>query len=502
MAIEPIFEKISLGGRRRVKSQSFKVECKTMVSTDSVGEVLSLSSVATVLGCDQKDGQIKCDGRAIFYICYLTVNGEIKKTECTADFSALIKDSCIKAGYKAVVNANAIKTEYDLTGGALGVLAVIEVEAEISETIDLNALSGGERLVIDTADFSLAKSYGVKESVYPIEEEFELNCQIKEVLCHRVKASVTSVNCGVGSIIVDGQVYLTVIALQKADKCSIIKEVRAISFRHEIECDDAMPTMQATASVIEKGLKTDVLVDEESGKSKVTVGFSLCFYGEAWTTEERAIARDAFSITDDIELIKEQAECYKPCGRECLSVAFNGRAGTSELPVGVTMFAVGNESVEIISNELASGKIKVTGVINALGYFCDGEGKPFTRRLETPFEKDIECNLSGELDCLLAQAERVTARLISATEIELDGELILCVSARERVIAHCIKEVKSLGEKRANTHAISVYIPFEDEELWSLAKRLNVCPESLVETNPELTFPLTGKERIVVYRKL
>ena len=45
-------------------------------------------------------------------------------------------------------------------------------------------------------------------------------------------------------------------------------------------------------------------------------------------------------------------------------------------------------------------------------------------------------------------------------------------------------------------------VPFENEDLWSLAKRLSVCPEQLVSTNPELQFPLTGEERIVIYRQL
>ena len=49
--------------------------------------------------------------------------------------------------------------------------------------------------------------------------------------------------------------------------------------------------------------------------------------------------------------------------------------------------------------------------------------------------------------------------------------------------------------------AISVYIPLEGEGLFSLAKRLNVSPESLVNTNRELNFPLSGKERIVIYRQ-
>ncbi len=501
MAIEPIFEKISLSGKRRVFGEPTRVECKTMVATDGVSEVLSVSSTALSLGCDEKDGQIKCDGRAIFYICYLTVDGELKKTECSADFSTVIKDACIKSSSKAFCRIEVVKSDFDLTGASLGVSATVKAVCEIGENTEINALMGGNNIVVDNAELNFSKNYGAKEGVYPIEEEFEIACEIKEVLSHRASASITAVSCGVGSIIVSGQVYLTLIVLQKTEKSSIIKDVRVLPFRMEIECDDAMPAMQATASVIEKGLKTDVLVDEESGRSKVTVSLNLHFSGEAWVVEEKTFARDAFSISDNVELIKEQSECFKPCDMEFLSTGFNGRASTSELPVGVVLFAVGNEKVEVLASELAGGKLRVNGVITAIGYFADGEGKPFSRKLETTFEKELDSSISGELDCVTARVERVTARLISATEIELDGELLLSLYTRERVLVDCIKEIKSAGEKQENSHAISVYIPLEDEELWSLAKRLNVCPSSVVETNPDLTFPLTGKERIVVYRK-
>ncbi len=501
MAIEPIFEKVLISGKSRAQGEVVKAECKTMVSTDTVSEVLSVTANAFALGVEEKDGQIKCDGRAILYICYLSSDGEIKKTESSADFSSIISVPN-KTNYKATCKAQVVKTDYDLTGASLGATATVQVSAEILENVEVNALSGGDKLVIDNTELTFSKCYGVREGTYPLEEEFELNCEIKEILFHRASVTVSSVNCAVGSITVDGQIYLSLIALQKAEKSSIIKEVRVIPFHYELEYDDAMPNAWATASATLKGLKTDVISYEESAKSKVTVSLNLHFTGEVWIKEERQVVRDAFSITDDVEIINAQTDCFKPSGSACVTTAFNGRAVTKELPVGVSMFAVGNEGVEVVSSELVNGKLKATGVITAIGYFCDGEGKPFTRKLETTFEKEVDCNLIGELDHIQARAERTTARLISATEIELDGELILCPSSREKTTARCVCEVKGLGEKKPNTHAISVYIPMEDEELWSLSKRLNVCPESLVETNPDLTFPLTGNERIVVYRKL
>jgi chorismate mutase len=62
--------------------------------------------------------------------------------------------------------------------------------------------------------------------------------------------------------------------------------------------------------------------------------------------------------------------------------------------------------------------------------------------------------------------------------------------------------VKEVGEKKKQTSAISVYIANCGEELWDLSKRLSVSPEVLSANNKDLEFPLSGKERIVIYRQL
>ena len=134
--------------------------------------------------------------------------------------------------------------------------------------------------------------------------------------------------------------------------------------------------------------------------------------------------------------------------------------------------------------------------------FKDTDGKIFSRKLESPFEASTQ--IAGVCDydyTVRALAGMARVRLLSDTQIEISAKLSFTVYPFEKCNVSLIKEVKSLGAKPIEKHAISVYIPCEGEELWSLAKRLNVCPEVLCETNKDLQFPLTGKERILIYRQ-
>ena len=63
-----------------------------------------------------------------------------------------------------------------------------------------------------------------------------------------------------------------------------------------------------------------------------------------------------------------------------------------------------------------------------------------------------------------------------------------------------ISAVEEGEPKKACDSAVSVYIPKAGDGLWETAKRLSESPENIEKSNPELTFPLTGKERIIIYR--
>ena len=59
------------------------------------------------------------------------------------------------------------------------------------------------------------------------------------------------------------------------------------------------------------------------------------------------------------------------------------------------------------------------------------------------------------------------------------------------------------GEARKiSDAAISVYLPEKGDTLWSVAKTLGMSEDEVLKTNGELNFPLSGDERIIIYREI
>lgn len=500
---EPIFENIRFNRDCGTFVDKLRLDGKTDIPCDTVEKVLDVNAFVSLTEKEVSAGKIKYGGNIIYQVIYQDVNGVLKKYECGNEYLGVINDEKISEACSACVSVKAEKSEADLSGLKVSVYAVLKVTATLYACENISALSGGEGLIVDKKEFPMVKSYGIKKSTYPVEEEFVIDFPVAEVLSHSVKSVITNVQCGVGCIIVDGEVILSVLFLQKAENSDVIRESRVLPFRMEIEYEEAMPVMQATARVAEKSFKSDISVDGETGKSTVDLKVALLFEGEAFSDEAVTLAADVFNITENIEISCEDFCARKPCEMRSFSKSVNGRAAVNELPVDSRLMAVGGENAEIVSVSVKENSVTVDGVISTNGFFRTGEGKNFSAVMETPFSVDLEQNFCAETSLeVFVTVRSISAKIVSLTETEIDAELLITVYPSEKQTIRYIKEVKACGEKKPETAAISVYIPLEGEELWSLAKRLNVCPEEVVATNKDLQFPLTGKERIVIYRQM
>ena len=501
MPFEPKFENLTLSQTALELSDKIKVQAKTEISTDDITKILSVNATSHVEKKTLSDGKIDYFGKVVFFVCYLNSENEILKTESRADFSGQIKGESLNPVCKAKLYSEVEKCEADASGVKLLLNANLCIDGEAYDCKEVKIASGGDDLVCDCIEKQYSEGLGVKESTYPIEEEFEYNCIIKEVLNQRAQAVVTACQCGVDCIIVDGEVYLSAILLQKGDKTDIIRKNEKIPFRAEIECENGMPSFNATAKASVKSLKTDISVDQDKNLSVVNCSILLQLEGEAYTDKTVNALDDAFSKEREIKIVKDEFSYFKPLEPRTESVKVAGTSVVSELPVGAVCLACGGERFELASTTCTDAGVKVTGVLCMTGYFSDGEEKIFTRKMETPIEAEIE-NLNADCDFKVkGVAVTPSVKILTLTETEIQGVVILTVYPKERKNLVYVKELVDAGEKKANNSAISVYIPTEGEELWSLSKRLNVTPEELQKTNPELQFPLNGSERIVVYRQ-
>ncbi|MBR1983438.1 MAG: hypothetical protein IKA12_01995 [Clostridia bacterium] len=500
MQLQPVYETVTATLSKTQITEHVKSECKTDVLSETVKKILNVGVFPTIINSTTEDGKIKYTAKTVFYICYVDNEDQIKKCECSNEVQGVM--ACEGANCRGVLHLGVEKTEADLSGINLKVSALVSVKAVVPNQTEIKAVCGGDELICKTAEAPIKKGYGIKEGLYPLEEQFTIPHQIEEVLYHRAEPVITSVQCGVGCIIIDGEVRLSAILLQKGEKKDIIKMTKNFPFRAEMEYEDSMPSFTAIAKVSLKSFKTDVEVDLDGGKSQITLSAMLVFNSEAFSFENLTFATDLFSLSHDVQTEKQETllcevEDVRTCNHKT-SCLFPSEENLSETNIR----AIAGEKIEILSACVNNGELEFTGTLNAVGYFVNLDQKIYTKKIEIPLEFKCDCVVPNGCYVDAIAVGDCSNTMLTNNGIEFDLDVTITVYPTKQKRFETINDVKCILPKVQNNCAISVYIAQEGEELWSLAKRLNVRPELLIETNPDLNFPLDGSERIVIYRQI
>lgn len=498
MPFEPVYEKIAVCRQTARTEEKIKAECRTDIPTETVAKIINLTAQSVITEKTCSENGIAYSGKVTFYLCYEDASGAIEKCECGAEFTGKIEPP-FAGDCRAYVYAETEKTEADASGVKLSVACYAVVKADLYGTEDKRALCRGEGVIVKDEEISVIKSAGVRETCYPVEEEIDLGYKVAQVISQSARAQVIGVQSGVGSIITDGELFLCVVALQSGEKSGIIKEERIIPFRIETECEEAMPSAKSVARACVKSLKTDIYVDENAGTSKLVANVIIKCEGEAFFEETKSVAVDAFMPEYSAETEYENSFSIRKLDVTSEKATVAERIAVDEIPSGAYVAAACGEKAEVVSVEKTTDGISVAGTLSVNILFTDADGKIFSRKAESPFERKIKAANADEY-VVSVTAFRAQAKIVSASEAEISSDLCFSVYPEEKTYFKYITEARSVGEKPVNDHAISVYFALAGEDLWGLSKRLGVHPQTVLESNTDLQFPLSGEERIIVYR--
>ncbi len=497
------YDKILIKTNQDEKTKDITVEAKCDVDSQSVAKVINVNAEVSVLKIETVADSVKFSGRAIFCLLYETVDGEIAKTERGVEFVDAITDKTAERNREYDLTITCKKCTADLYGGNLNVTAELNARLCQKTYAETNLLIGGENLVIKNKELACPTTYNAKANEYKLEEDFELNYSVKDVLLTKYSCSTLAVSAGAGVVIVDGEIYLSLLLLQKIENSDILKERKTLPFRLEVECSESMPSMNAKAKAEIKGVKLNIVVDEEKGTSSVSASLAVAITAcvTDCQTKERAI--DAYSPCFETELVYDNVEFEIPVSQKSYLEKFSCR-GTfdSEISAGSRLMACVLDEMTVVGAETNGNKLTIDAVISAKCFFKDVEGKTSLKILDCPQTFTLETDDTiDKVDIRYAVSE-LTAGVTSLSQAELSGVVRFYVYYSKVCQEKIITALEIGKQKPVNTCAISVYSPEENEDLWTISKKLNTSPDEIMKLNKNLEFPLKGNEKVVIFRQI
>ncbi|MGN0818048.1 MAG: DUF3794 domain-containing protein [Candidatus Coproplasma sp.] len=459
--------------------------------SNDVIEVLAVYPQVSLLSCEVSSGRVNYGGRIVFSVVYADEEGKLCRMQKGAEFNHFADDGRLAPAQTAVCNLRCEKTTVRRDGSSFVLSAIICAEISVFALAERTFLTAcdGAYLKIETHDFYSAVTFSGESEV---EDDFDAD-SVADVLIPAARALVTSAECGTEEIVVSGEIYLSLFAMRKDTPVCLD---RVIPFKSSIPCESSSVGSTPLVHAEIKDLNVTATVNEEKGKCRVSFVGSLSFSGTFYEKSEFTVATDAFSCSHELNLslCEEDAEIIGE--NKIFSERVSGAASVkSKLDFTCRFLAAALPKVDY-EYVAASGAIE--GAVSAI-LFYEQNGEVKSTEVSLPFAVRLGAFAEGRV---LADVAVCGVSLRQPKEGEVEAEAVLKISAFI-LSSQKIGFIGNVEEGEAVIpcdSAVSVFIPTEGDGLWEISKRLMRAPSEVSECNPDLKYPLTGRERIVIYR--
>ncbi|MDE7330003.1 MAG: DUF3794 domain-containing protein [Clostridia bacterium] len=457
-------------------------------SAQDLGEAVAVYPQISLNSCEVSSGRVNYSGRLIATLVYTGEDGKLCRVQKGAEFSHYCDNEALAPAQRADCVLTCAKCQVKRDGSSYVVAVVADAEITVYDSAQRSYLSSLEGAVCRTESgvlYSPVSFYGESE----VDDDFD--CVADDVLVPSAQALVLDCNVKTGAVEVSGEIYLSLLAIREGTPVNLD---RTIPFKCEISCDEALLSRRAYCRAEIKNVTVNCKIIEDRGKCGVDFNAELGFTGHFFEEEEISYVADAFCKESEVELSSYTENTVIDTDVKVYSERVNGLCATkAKLDYTCAFLAAALPSAEYART--ADG---IEGSITATLIYEQG-GEVRSTEINMPF--DLKLSGLGE-SCNKISVAVCGVSLRQRAEGECEGEAALKITAfdgENRALTY-VTSAEEGGEKPSCNSAVSVYIPKAGDGLWETAKRLSESPENISKSNPELTFPLTGKERIIIYR--
>lgn len=475
----------------QAKGQSI-VECRF---PGEIVTVLAVNTAVSLISADAADGEISYRGKVILTVVYEDGEKKICRSERGMEFSHTVRDERCTPASRPVVRLYAENVRSRREGSGLYISVIIGSDITLYAEQSADFVSGGEEICVKKES---VRGIGAElfDGEGDADDEFDTE-YVGDILMHGEKVNITDITSGDGVVSVSGEINLNICALKGEQPISF---ERLIPFKVESACDKSSSGLKCDAAVFVERAEISAEADEEKGRCRMRAEFTLRVSGAVYSESELNVVSDAYSLKNKLNITREKFTCEALSDCVRFTERVSGKAsidGSMDFSDSLSCVLLPSAFAEIVKGERGE---RVEGILSAVLILSGSDGTRKSRKVELPFSAPFAFALPGNKK-VSAMPCGVSVRQRKEGEAEVEATLKFTVTAWNEVCSEYISDISAGDELQKNDSAISIYMPDEGISLWELAKFLKIPPDEVERTNPDLSFPLKGTERIFIYRQ-
>lgn len=488
--------------KKRLQKSEFNVECNVPLNCE-IEKIFSVCHNAKADNAEVLNGIVNYNGSVDLCVLYQSVDGEVGTTSCTCPFVSKFEDATINVNDKVGIEITVSDYSIESIGqSSIKINCLLLQKAVLISNKDVENVSAGDEDVCYKEEEIVINTFvGQNSEIFTIESVYTIKEPVKKVLLCDTQVCVKDVESGVNFVAVSGELISKILYLTENEKyeSAYITE----NFKEEVELEGV--TRESISEAIAFVERSQIKCDVENQDKGVNVNLTVPVGLKVTAYEEKPvnIIKDIYSTCNELEVSTESFEMTKQLPSDYFEAKIDGSLTLDEdKPRVDKVLFVGGTNLSISNAYVQNGEIFVEGVAKAnVVYLNDETNSNNSVTVEVPFvvsDKSMaECD-SPEItiSAILFDVDVVVKK---GREFYFDGKLKINVSYDCDNVSAIISNINISGTVEEKDCAVELVFASSGMSAWDIAKSLKVKEETLLNQNPDITFPLEQDDNVVVY---
>ncbi|MBQ7579601.1 MAG: DUF3794 domain-containing protein [Clostridia bacterium] len=484
MAFE--FNQTNLSKLKEESVCEFSVSGKfSAIDGEDVKSVVKVDCYSEINNSDILGPSASFNGQTNVSVCYLNEEGELKAVRGQLEWQ---NKSEVKELESLSFYAKNKDVEFKISGDTIFVSCLVEIECMGLLPTVVSNLVENENLVCKKQVKEVKNATSNVSDSFNIIEDLSIDEDIENVVSVSPSIVLKAVNAGQDKVALIGTVYLEIIA--QAENGALVLN-KNVDFAQEVSMPMASDGDEVYARL--NMLKCDYIFTENDNKKTLSLTLGALANAVLYKKEEIEVSLDAYLLDRDSKISLSCEELSTTLGQNTKQETLNFSFGLEEFPqFDELLYATPTRLVEW--NYVASEKC-VCGTIE-LGFVFRADGGKIAFKVNTmPFSVSVGEDYTSVIN--VAQTG-ISAKVHGGHEIIVETMLEITMAKTENRYLEFVSRIEDCGELTNDESAIITCIAEENDDVFSISKKLKARPEDIMMQND--ISEVKPKDKILVYR--
>lgn len=486
-------ENLAIGARKKITLDKYFSSVKVVVA-NGIKDIVKTSVRADILSNEITNNFVVLTGKLFVDLVYLSEENVVESSSNVIDFVERQKFDYALADLAVTDSVSVEKIAFSGSEVVCDIAHKTEVFG-IQKYMVCKAEENESEFVFKKKTIECLNFISAGEDRFVVAEEAESNLKVPVILSNNAKLVISEISPAVDKIVIDGKV---IVSTFYKDEDGVGETQKDIEFRQEIEVKSASLSMVADAIV--RVTNISVVADEKDGKT--TISYVVDLYAKAYLFENASVLTfdDIFSLKNELVPTYDYLELSSEDGYKfdtdmiLMQTDISGLSDFDDM-IGVYMPRLGAvEFVDSGENVVINSKISAVALYKTLSGIQKLD-LVYDAKFET--DKDISKTVSKIVPTISVSSFKVKA----GKDLEISFALGYKILYEKTQVEKYVKSFEVKQEKQQDDSAVRVYILKESQDLFEVAKALNVKPEVIAEQN-EVDGVLESGQKVYIYSPL